>query len=80
LKALLHYTVGAIVCLLLGSVALILRVPLRGRRRHDFGTIDEIFAWVIIVIGVVYAVMMVREYLAWKAERRWKRRGKQRRR
>jgi hypothetical protein len=79
LKALLHYTLGAIFCLLLGSVALILRIPLRGRRRHDFGTADEILAWVVLLIGVGYTVMMVREYLAWKAERRWKRRGKRRR-
>jgi hypothetical protein len=78
LKALLHYLAGAVVCIGLGSAVLILRVPLRRSARGDFGTIDQVFALIILAIGVGYAFLAVRRALAWRDEHRPRRRRKRR--
>jgi len=61
LKTLLHYVAGAIFCIGLGSVAFILRVPLRGRG-NEFGTMEQVLAVVVIGIGLVYAFLAVRDH------------------
>jgi hypothetical protein len=76
LKALLHYCAGAIISISLGSAVLILRVPLRKSAGREFGTIDQVFAVIIIGIGVVYAFLAVRQYLVWWDENRRRRRKK----
>jgi hypothetical protein len=77
LKTLLHYVAGAIFCIGLGSVAFILRIPLRGRGK-EFGTMEQALAVVVLGIGVVYAFLAVRQYFAWQDERRPRRRKKRR--
>ena len=78
MKALLHYITGALVCIGLGSAVLILRVPLRKSAGGEFGTIDQVFASIILGIGVVYAFLAVRKCLSLRDEHRPRRRKKRR--
>lgn len=66
MKSLFHYFAGTIVCIGLGVAVLVLRVPLRKSAGREFGTIDQVFAVIIIGIGLVYAFLAVRKYLEWR--------------
>jgi len=78
MKSLIHFIAGTIVCLAIGSTVLIARIPLRRSSRREFGPIDQVFALIIIGIGMVYAILAVRRYLAWRDEHRPRRRKKRR--
>jgi hypothetical protein len=73
LKTLRNCVTGAVACIAFGTASLIWRVPLLRGLRKEPGTFERALSAVsvfVIVIGVVYALFAVREYLALREEHR----------
>ena len=73
MKTLRNCVIGAVVCITFGSASLVWRVPLLRGRGREPGTIERAL-WALsvflIVVGIVYAIFAVREYLVLRAEYR----------